>query len=242
MKMKARVPPYRRVMLKVSGEALQGTQGQGLHPEVVRRLALEVLSAQKQGIQLAVTVGGGNVFRGSKAPEHGMDRATGDYVGMLATVMNAIALQSALENEGAHAHVHSAIRMEAIAEPYVRARALNQLDQGQLVIFAGGTGNPFFSTDMAAVLRALETNCGVVLKGTTVDGVYTKDPRKHRGVRKYKTLRLLDAVNNPEITIMDNSALVLCSDHHLPVIIFDITKVGALDDVLQGKPVGTLIR
>ncbi len=242
MRRKERVPPYPRVMLKVSGQALQGQQGQGLHPEVVRRLALDLLRTQKKGIQLAVTVGGGNVFRGSEAPEHGMDRATGDYMGMLATLMNAIALQSALENEGAHAHVHSAIRMEAIAEPYVRARALSQLDEGQLVIFAGGTGNPFFSTDMAAVLRALEMNCSIVLKGTTVGGVYTKDPRKHRGVKKYSTLRLLDAVNNPDITVMDNSALVLCSDHRLPVIIFDITKEGALDAVLRGKPVGTLIR
>lgn len=233
---------YQRVMLKLSGEALLGKRQAGIDPQYTQQLAKEITEMQRGGIEVAMTIGGGNFFRGLSASEHGMDRATGDYLGMLATVMNALALQSALQHLGAHAHIQSAIEMRQIAETYVRRRALALLARGHLVIFAAGTGNPFFSTDMAAVLRALETNCNVVIKGTTVDAVYTKDPKKHRGAKKLSSVRLLEAVNDPNITVMDNSALTLCADHSLPIIICDIRKRGTLAKAARGENVGTLIQ
>lgn len=231
----------RRIMLKVSGEAFLGARRHGIEPAATARIAWAIARAHRAGTAVAVTVGGGNLFRGTSAAEHGMERVTGDYIGMLATVMNALALQSALENLGIHAHVHSAVRMEAIAEPYVRARALSQLRKRHVVIFAAGTGNPFFSTDMAAVLRALEMNCDIVLKGTTVDGVYTKDPKRFPGARRLRTLSLQKALEDPHITVVDNSALALCADHKLPLMVFNLTKPGLLDRALQGHSVGTLL-
>lgn len=228
-------------MLKLSGEAFLGARNAGIDPEFTRTIAGEILRAHRLGIELSITIGGGNFFRGTSAAEHGMDRVTGDYLGMLATVMNALALQSALEKLGATVHVQSAIRMDEIAEPYIRRHALAHLREGHIVIFAAGTGDSHFSTDMAAVLRALQMNSEVVLKGTNVDGVYTKDPRKHADTKKLSTLKLLDAVKDPHITIVDNSALALCADHGLPVVIFDVTKPGMLDAVLRGKDVGTII-
>lgn len=226
-------------MLKLSGEAFLGARRAGIDPEFTARVAREIVTEQRRGFQIAVTVGGGNIFRGLTAAEHGMERATGDEIGMLATVMNALALQSALQRRGARVHVHSAIRMEEVAEPFIRRHALRQLQQRDIVIFAAGTGDPFFTTDMAAVLRALEMNCDVVVKGTNVDGVYTRDPKKHTSVKKLTTIRLLDAVQDPHITIVDNSALALCADHGLPVVIFNMTIPGTFRAVLQGKPVGT---
>jgi uridylate kinase len=228
-------------MLKLSGEAFLGTRQAGIDPERTRQVAQEVLAVHALGVDIAVTVGGGNIFRGTSAAEHGMDRATGDDLGMLATVMNALALHNAIEKLGGHAHVLSAIHLEHIAEPYARRQALKYLKEKHLVIFAAGTGNPFFTTDMAAVLRALEMNCDVVLKGSNVNGVYTKDPREYPDAKKLTSLKLLEAVENPNITIFDNSALALCADHALPVVIFDITKPGELDAVVHGMPVGTTI-
>lgn len=233
--------PYTRVMLKLSGEAFLGRRRAGIDPQFTKRIAEEIADVHRLGVSLCVTVGGGNFFRGTSAAEHGMERATGDYLGMLATVMNALALQSALANSGLHAHVHSAIRMDEIAEPYIRARALSQVRKRHIVIFSAGTGNPFFSTDMAAALRALEMKCAVILKGTIVGGVYTKDPRKHRGVKKLLRVALLDAVKDPHITIVDNSALALCADHQLPIVVFDITKRGLLERACLGERVGTVI-
>lgn len=234
-------PRWQRVMLKVSGEIFLGRRTAGIDPSGTKRIADELAQTHKRGLTLAVTVGGGNLFRGTSAAEHGMERTTGDYIGMLATLMNALALQSALGKNGVRADVHSAIRMEQIAEPYVRGRALNQLRKRHVVIFAGGTGNPFFSTDMAAVLRALEMHCDIVLKGTNVDGVYTKDPRRSRGARKIRSLSLLEAVNDPNITVIDNSALALCADHKLPIVVFNLAKPGMLARVLRGEPVGTTL-
>jgi len=229
-------------MLKVSGEAFLGKRAAGIDPLATRRIAQEITQAHRRGIALAITVGGGNMFRGTAAAQHGMERTTGDYIGMLATLMNALALQSALAKEGVRADVHSAIRTEQIAEPYIRGRALNQLRKRHVVIFAGGTGNPYFSTDMAAVLRALEMKCDVVLKGTNVDGVYTKDPRRSRGAKKIQILSLLDAVNDPNITVIDNSALALCADHKLPIVVFDLAKPGMLARVLRGENVGSVLK
>lgn len=232
---------YTRVMLKLSGESLLGSRVAGIDPAYTKTLAEEIVLLQKQGVQIGITIGGGNFFRGLAAAEHGMDRVTGDAVGMLATVMNALALGNALEQAGAHVRLQSAISMEQIAEHYVRRRALRALGRGTIVVFAGGTGNPFFSTDMAAVLRALEMNCEVVLKGTMVDGVYTKDPRKHRDAKKLQRIDLLTAVSDPHINVMDNSALALCADHRLPVVIFDIQKRGMLTKAVRGQAVGTII-
>lgn len=240
-RMPSRRSSYSRVMVKLSGESLLGSRHAGIDPEYTRELAKELVAVHKKGIELAITVGGGNFFRGHAAAEHGMDRATGDAVGMLATVMNAIALQNALERAGARVHVQSAIAMEQIAQFYVRRRALQYLSKGHIVIFAAGTGNPFFSTDMASVLRALETNCEVVLKGTMVDGVYTKDPKKHTSATKFTSLRLLEAVNDPNITVFDNSALTLCADNNLPIVIFDVRERGMLIKAARGERVGTLI-
>ena len=229
-------------MLKLSGEAFLGKRAAGIDPKWTRQIAQEILDVHALGVDVAVTIGGGNIFRGTSAAEHGMDRATGDSLGMLATVMNGLALHNAMEKLGGKVHVLSAIQMEQIAEPYVRRRALRYLQKKHLVVFAGGTGNPFFTADMAAVLRALEMNCDVVLKGSNVDGVYTKDPRKHRTAKKLTSLKLLEAVEDPNITVFDNSALALCADHTLPVVIFDITKRGTLDAVVRGQSVGTMIR
>jgi uridylate kinase len=232
---------YSRVMLKLSGEALLGSRKAGIDPVFTRTLAEDIKRARAACGEMGITIGGGNFFRGTAAEEHGMDRATGDAIGMLATVMNALALQSALEHLNVPTHIQSAIAMEEIAETYVRRIALEYLAAKDIVIFAAGTGDSHFSTDMAAVLRALQLNCDVVLKGTSVDGVYTKDPRKHAGVKILQSLKLLDAVEDPHITVFDNSALTLCADHGLPIVIFNMTKPGLLQRAVRGEDVGTVI-
>lgn len=229
-------------MLKLSGEAFLGVRRAGIDPAFTSSIAAEIADAHALGVELGITIGGGNFFRGVSAAEHGMDRATGDAIGMLATVMNALALQNALQKLSLSVHVQSAIHMNQIAEPYVRRHALAALEEGHVVIFAAGTGDSHFTTDMAAVLRALQMNCEVVLKGTNVDAVYTKDPKKHGDAAPLRTLSLLDAVKDPHITVFDNSALALCADHSLPIVVFNITRHGALAAVLRGEPLGTIIR
>jgi uridylate kinase len=229
-----------RVLLKLSGEFLAGPGGVGVSPDATTRLALEIAAAKSRGVQLAVVVGGGNFWRGA---EHGgnMDPATADYVGMLGTVMNAVALQDALEQRGIDTRVQTAITMQEIAEPYIRRRALRHLEKGRIVIFGGGTGNPFFTTDTAAALRALEIEADTVLMAKNkVDGVYSDDPNTNLGARKYRTLSYLDVLNKG-LGAMDATAISLCMDRKLPIVVFDIFAKGNLERLLAGESVGTRI-
>lgn len=237
-------PPavYKRVLLKISGEALMGEEDFGICPKVIGSLADELVSTHAMGVQLAVVVGGGNIFRGvSQAARHGSDRATADYMGMLATVMNAVALQDALEAKGLQTRVLSAIAMHQLAEPYIRRRAIRHLEKGRVVIFAAGTGNPFFTTDTAAALRAMEIQAEVLLKGTKVDGVYESDPIQNPNARMYDRVSFSDALKN-DIKVMDSTAFALCRDNDLPMIVFNMNKPGSIRDVVAGKAVGTTIQ
>lgn len=232
---------YKRVLLKLSGQALQGTAGYGIDPEVVGSLADQIKRVSEDAVQLAIVVGGGNVFRGFEASVRGMDRATADYIGMLATVMNSMALQEALEKRGAVTRVQSAITMQEVAEPYIRRRAIRHLEKGRIVIFAAGTGNPYFSTDTAAALRALEIGAEAILKATRVDGVYEADPEKYPGAKKFDELTFIDVLNKG-LKVMDATAISLCMDNDLPIIVFDMLKPGNIERVLRGERVGTIVR
>jgi uridylate kinase len=232
---------YRRALLKISGEALAGTRGVGLDYGVVELLAKEIKAVHGQGIQLGLVVGGGNIVRGTAASAEGLDRVSADYMGMLATVINALALQDILERNGVQTRVLTAIRMESLAEPYIRRRAVRHLEKGRLVIFAGGTGNPFFSTDTAAVLRALEIEAEVILKATGVDGVYTGDPKKDKTARFLPELSFQDAIVNG-YAVMDANAFGLCKENRLPIVVFNINQPGAIGRVLAGDRVGTIVR
>jgi uridylate kinase len=232
---------YQRALLKLSGEALAGEGGTGLDYSVVRRLAGEIEKVHARGVQLGLVVGGGNIMRGTTASEAGLDRVSADYMGMLATVINALALQNILEDRGLATRVMTAIRMESVAEPYIRRRALRHLDKGRVVIFAAGTGNPFFSTDTAAVLRALEMEAEVLLKATNVDGVYTRDPRKYPDARFLPELSFQDALVNG-YAVMDANAFGLCQANNLPIVVFNIQQPGAVLRVLEGERVGTIVR
>jgi uridylate kinase len=232
---------YRRALLKISGEALAGTRGVGLDYGVVELLAKEIKAVHGQGIQLGLVVGGGNIVRGTAASAEGLDRVSADYMGMLATVINALALQDILERNGVQTRVLTAIRMESLAEPYIRRRAVRHLEKGRLVIFAGGTGNPFFSTDTAAVLRALEIEAEVILKATSVDGVYTGDPKKDKTARFLPELSFQDAIVNG-YAVMDANAFGLCKENRLPIVVFNINQPGAIGRVLAGDRVGTIVR
>ena len=231
---------FKRVLLKLSGEALQGPQGYGISPSVLAGLAAEVADTVKLGVQLAIVVGGGNIFRGVSESAKGMDRASADYVGMLATVMNAVSLQGAIEKQGIVTRVQSAIAMSQLAEPYIRRRAIRHLEKGRVVIFAAGTGNPFFTTDTAAALRAMEIEANVLLKATKVDGVYDKDPKKHADARRYYQVSYLDALKDG-LNVMDSTAFALCRDNDLPIIVFDMTTTGNIQRVITGETVGTRI-
>src|ERR1700733_1900968 len=233
-----RKPAYQRILLKISGEALMGNQGFGINPEVLTTVATEIADAANLGVQVAVVVGGGNIFRGESA--RGMDRATGDYVGMLATVMNAVTLQEAIERRGVVTRVQSAIPMSQLAEPYIRRRAIRHLEKGRVVIFGAGTGNPFFTTDTAAALRAMEIGADVLLKATRVDGVYDKDPRKHPEARRYQTVTFTDALKQ-DLGAMDATPFALCRDNEMGIIVFDMTTRGNIQRVVCGEPVGTTI-
>lgn len=231
---------YKRVLLKLSGEALAGKQGYGVDLSVLQELARNVKEIHDLGVEIAIVIGGGNLFRGMAASEAGMDRASADYMGMLATGMNALALQDALEKAGAMTRVQSAIEMHEIAEPYIRRRAVRHLEKGRVVIFAGGTGNPFFTTDTAASLRACEIGAEILLKATKVDGIYDKDPMKDDSAVMFKELKYIDALNK-ELKVMDSTAISLCMDQSLPVLVFNMTKPGVMRDVILGKPAGTKI-
>ena len=232
---------YRRALLKISGEALAGDRGQGLDYGVVEGLAGQIKGVHAQGIHIGLVVGGGNIVRGTQASKEGLDRVNADYMGMLATVINALALQDILEKMGVETRVMTAIRMESLAEPYIRRRAVRHLEKGRLVIFAGGTGNPFFSTDTAAVLRALEIEAEVILKATGVDGIYTGDPKTDPTATFIPELTFQEAIVNG-YAVMDANAFGLCKDHKLPIVVFNINKPGAIARVLSGERVGTIVR
>ena len=232
---------YGRALLKLSGEALAGERGIGFDYPVVERLANEIREVHARGVQLGLVVGGGNIVRGTTASQAGLDRVSADYMGMLATVINALALQNVLERQGLETRVMTAIRMESVAEPYIRRRAIRHLEKGRLVIFAAGTGNPFFSTDTAAVLRALEIEADVILKGTGVDGVYTADPRTDPSATFIPELTFQDAIVNG-YAVMDANAFGLCKANGLPIVVFNIQRPGSVLRVLEGERVGTIVR
>ncbi len=232
---------YKRILLKLSGETFLGKREYGIDPEFTRWLAKEIIKAVQNSTQVAVVVGGGNIFRGTAAAEHGLERTVGDYIGMLATIMNALALQAALEKENQAARVLSAIEIKDVCEPYIRRRAIRHLEKGRVVVFAAGTGNPFFTTDTGAALRALETECEIIFKATKVDGVYNKDPQKDKSAEKYKTLSFKEALTEKEIQVMDNSALSLCMDHNIPIRVFNISQEDNIQKAAQGEEIGTLI-
>ena len=225
---------YERVMLKISGEALMGDQGYGLHPPTVQRIANEVKAVHEMGVEICMVIGGGNVFRGLQGSAQGMERTTADYMGMLATVMNALAMQSALEGLGVHTRVISAIRMDEVAEPYIRRRAVRHLEKKRVCIFAAGTGNPYFTTDTAATLRANEMSCEAIFKGTKVDGVYDKDPAKHADAKRYDTVTY-DDVLAKRLGVMDASAIALARDNNLPIIVFSLDEPGGFRGILGGQ-------
>ena len=233
-------PRYRRILLKLSGEALGGVEGQGINPEAVHDMACQVAEVQQLGVEVVVVVGGGNIFRGLQGSEKGIERATGDYMGMLATVINALALQDALEKQGVATRVQSAINMTQIAEPFIRRRAVRHLEKGRVVIFAAGTGNPYFSTDTAAALRANEIGAEVVLKATKVDGIYDKDPKKHADAKRYDRVSYTTALEK-QLKVMDAAAFALCMDNKMPIIVFDFFKPHNLRNVVLGKKVGTQV-
>lgn len=232
---------YSRALLKLSGEALAGERGYGLDYKVVDGFAEELLRVHARGVQLSLVVGGGNILRGTTASREGLDRVSADYMGMLATVINALAVQDILERKGVQTRVMTAIRMESLAEPYIRRRALRHMEKGRLVIFAGGTGNPYFSTDTAAVLRALEVESEVILKGTNVEGIFTADPRKNPEAKLIPELTFQDALVNG-YEVMDRSAFGLCQTNKLPIVVFNMNIPENLDRVLQGAPVGTIVQ
>src|SRR5690606_35461591 len=231
---------YKRVLLKFSGEALMGDGEYGISPSFIQRLASEVHEIVSLGVQVALVVGGGNIFRGAGLAAKGMDRVTADHMGMLATVMNALALQDALEQEGVFTRVMSAIKINQVCEDYIRRRAIRHLEEGRVVVFAAGTGNPFFTTDSAASLRAIEINADVVLKATKVDGVYSAGPKKDASAERYQRLTY-DEVLERTLEVMDATAIVLCRDHSMPIIVFDVTQPWALVDVVCGKEIGTIV-
>jgi len=229
-----RDPLYRRVLLKISGEALMGDQGFGLHPPTVTRIAGEVKKALERGIEVCMVIGGGNIFRGLSGAAQGMERSQADYMGMLATVMNALAMQSALEQLGVHTRVQSAIPMDTVCEPYIRRRAIRHLEKGRVVIFAAGTGNPYFTTDTAATLRAMESDCDAIFKGTQVDGVYDSDPKKNPDAVRFERVSY-DEVLNRNLKVMDASAIALARDNSLPIVVFSLKEDGAMMRVLFGE-------
>ncbi len=233
-------PAFQRILLKLSGEALMGDGEFGISPDVMNRVAAEVRELVQMGVQIGVVVGGGNLFRGAGLADAGMDRVTGDHMGMLATIMNALAMQDALEHQGVFTRVMSAIKINQICEDYIRRRAIRHLEKGRVVIFAAGTGNPFFTTDSAASLRAIEIGAQLLLKATKVDGVYSADPMKHPDAVRYERMTY-DEVLERKLMVMDVTAIVLCRDHHMPLRVFDMNKPGALRCIVMGENEGTLV-
>jgi len=234
------MPAYKRVLLKLSGEALMGNDSYGINPTTIDAMVTDVAEVVRSGIQLAIVIGGGNIFRGVAGGAAGMDRATADYMGMLATMMNSLALQDALRQKGVEARVQSALRMDQVVEPYIRPRAIRHMEEGKVVIFAAGTGNPFFTTDTAAALRGAEMGVEVVLKATKVDGIYTSDPKKDLSATRYDTISFDEAIIK-NLQVMDATAFALCRDRKLPIKVFSILKPGALKRVVMGENEGTLV-
>jgi uridylate kinase len=238
-------PAYRRIVLKLSGEALAGSRGYGIDPDVLKRIAVELrevtaIRAEHGQVEVAVVIGGGNIFRGMAASEQGMDRGTADYMGMLATVMNALALQDALERVGVHTRVLSAIEMRAVAEPYIRRRAIRHLEKGRVVIFAAGTGNPFFTTDTAGALRAVEIGADAIMKATQVDGIYDADPKSVATAKRLPHVTYREVLSQG-LEVMDATAVSLCMDNKLPIVIFDLTRAGNIKRIVMGEPVGSVV-
>jgi uridylate kinase len=234
-------PQYKRILLKVSGEVLSGEGEYGIDPAVIQDIAQEIKKVRSLGVEVAIVIGGGNIFRGMAASARGMDRASADDMGMLATIMNGIALQDALEKIQIHTRVQTAIEMREIAEPYIRRRAIRHLEKGRVVIFAGGTGNPYFTTDTAASLRAMEISADVILKATKVDGIYDADPLLHKHAHKYDELTYLDLLKK-QLKVIDATAISLCMDHHIPIIVFNLKKRGNIKRVVLGEKIGTKVR
>jgi len=234
-------PVYKRILLKVSGESLGGESGQGIHPDSLAYYAQEIKSIRDLGVEISIVVGGGNIFRGVSVAARGMERASADYMGMLATVINALALQNALEVAGVYTRVMSAIEMQAVAEPYIRRRAIRHVEKGRVVILAAGTGNPFFTTDTAAALRAVEIGAGAILKATRVDGVYDSDPEKNRDAKMYSELCFMDCIRD-QLRVMDTTAITMCMENTIPIIVFNFLKPGNLKKVVLGEKVGTTVK
>ena len=233
-------PKFKRVVLKLSGEALQGSQKFGIDPEVVTSIAEQVKEIKALGVEVAIVIGGGNIFRGVKAASHGMDRSTADYMGMLATIMNALAVQDGLEKLDVHTRVLTAIEMKEIAEPYIRRRAIRHMEKGRIVIFAGGIGNPYFTTDTTAALRAIEIGADVILKATRVDGVFTSDPELDKNAKLYHHLSYMQVLSQG-LKVMDATAISLCMDNSLPIIVFNLIKKGNIKKVIMGYDIGTSV-
>ncbi|MRG46355.1 UMP kinase [Chitinophaga sp. SYP-B3965] len=235
------LPKYKRILLKLSGESLMGDSNYGIDSKVITQYAHDIKTVTDLGVQVAVVIGGGNIYRGMNEAETGIERAQGDYMGMLATVINGMALQSGLEKAGMYTRLQSAIKMEQIAEPYIRRRAIRHLEKGRVVIFGAGTGNPYFTTDTAASLRAIEIQADVILKGTRVDGIYTADPEKDPTATKYETITFSE-VYQKSLNVMDMTAFTLCQENKLPIIVFDMNRTGNLLQVIMGRNVGTLVK
>jgi len=233
-------PAYKRVLLKLSGEALMGDQQFGIDHKVLRRYALDIMELKEFGVQVGIVIGGGNIFRGVSNSSTGIDKVTGDHMGMLATVINSLALQSALEKEGMITRLMSAIKMDVIAEPFIRRRAIRHLEKDRIVIFGAGTGNPYFTTDTAAVLRAIEIEADVIMKGTRVDGVYDSDPERNPGACKFTEISYLDVLRK-ELKVMDMTAITLCRENKLPILVFNMNTPGNLKRIVLGEPVGTKV-
>jgi uridylate kinase len=231
---------YKRILLKLSGEALMGVKSYGLDPDKLNQYARDIKSACDLGVEVALVIGGGNIFRGKEAAEAGIEKVQGDHMGMLATLINGIALQSAVENQGIYTRLMSAVRMDQIAEPYIRRRAVRHLEKGRVVIFGAGTGNPYFTTDTAAALRATEIDADVVLKGTNVDGIYSADPRKDKNAKKFDKLTFKEVYEN-RYEVMDLTAFTLCEENKKPIIVFDMNQEGNLKKLLEGQAIGTLV-
>jgi uridylate kinase len=234
-------PRYKRILLKISGEVLTGAGTYGIDPDKIREIAQEIKEVKALGVEIAIVIGGGNIFRGVAASSKGMDRASADYMGMLATVLNGLALQDALEKLEVHTRVQTAIEMREVAEPYIRRRAIRHLEKGRVVIFVGGTGNPYFTTDTTASLRAMEVGAEAILKATKVDGVYDADPLLHKEAKRYDELTYFEVLNK-QLKVMDATAISLCMDHHLPIIVFNLKTPGNVKRVVLGEPIGTKVR
>ncbi len=234
------LPKFNRILLKLSGESLMGARNYGIAPEMLEQYALDIKTVTDLGVQVAIVIGGGNIYRGMNEAETGIERAQGDYMGMLATVINGMALQAALEKVGVNTRLQSAIKMEQVAEPYIRRKAMRHLEKGRVVIFGAGTGNPYFTTDTAGSLRAIEIKADVILKGTRVDGIYSADPEKDPTATRYETVSFAEVMSKG-LKVMDMTAFTLCQENSLPIIVFDMNKPGNLYNVVAGKDVGTLV-